>query len=435
MKWSRSRTAAIFAVGTASALLLTACSSGTKSGTTTSSGSAKAVTLTVAYWGDFGLKTLKPKYEAANPGVTLKLSEGEYNAQHENLQQKLIAGSGAPDVAAVDEGFVVQFSHEAGSFVNLLDKGFGQYETKYLPWKWNQMLSADKKVNIGAGTDVGGLAMCYRKDLLDAAGIPSDRDSVSKAIGASWDDFITMGKAYVAKTGKKFIDNATNVFNPILGQQAVGFFAAQPDGTDKLAMDGGPKVAFETTEKIIDAGLSAGVASYSPEWDAAFTNGDFAMLACPAWMMGHIRDTAPTTSGKWDVADIPGPGGNWGGSFWTIPAQGKNIDAAYKLVEWLIQPAQQIEIFNTVGNLPSQPALYDDPGIKDKKDPFFNNAPVGQIFSKTALDIKAVQYLGAKNGPVRVAVENVINDIQAGNVKTGADAWAKAVAGAEAAAK
>src|SRR5450756_2116584 len=138
MKWSRSRTAAIFAVGTASALLLTACSS-SKPGTTTSSGAAAETALTVAYWGDFGLKTLKPKYEAANPGVTLKLSEGEYNAQHEALQQKLIAGSGAPDVAAVDEGFVVQFSHEAGSFINLLDKGFGQYETKYLPWKWNQM--------------------------------------------------------------------------------------------------------------------------------------------------------------------------------------------------------------------------------------------------------------------------------------------------------
>ena len=435
MKWSRTRTASIFAVGTASALLLTACSSSTTPKATTSAPAGAKVTLTVAYWGDFGLKTLKPIYEKANPGVTLKLSEGEYNAQHENLQQKLIAGSGAPDVAAVDEGFVVQFSHEAGSFINLLDHGFGQYETKYLPWKWNQTLSADKKVNIGAGTDVGGLAMCYRKDLLDAAGIPSDRESVSAAIGKSWDDFITFGKNYVTKSGKKFIDNATNVLNPILGQQAVGYFAAQPDGTDKLAMDGGPKVAFEETEKVIDAGLSAGIAAWSPEWDAGFANGDFAMLACPAWMMGHIRDTAPATSGKWDIADIPGEGGNWGGSFWTIPAQGKNIDAAYKLVEWLIQPAQQIEIFNTVGNLPSQLALYDDKGIKDKTDPFFNNAPIGQIFSDTAKAIKVTQYLGAKNGPVRVAVENVINDIQAGNVKTGADAWAKAVAGAEAAAK
>ena len=431
MKWSRTRTASIFAVGTASALLLTACSSSTTPKATTSAPAGAKVTLTVAYWGDFGLKTLKPIYEKANPGVTLKLSEGEYNAQHENLQQKLIAGSGAPDVAAVDEGFVVQFSHQAGSFVNLLDKGFGKYESKYLKWKWNQMLSADKKVDIGAGTDVGGLAMCYRKDLLTAAGMPSDRAAVSKAIGASWDDFITFGKEYVAKTHKKLIDNATNVFNPILGQQAVGFFTP----ADKLAMDGGPKVAFETTEKIIDAGLSAGIAAFSPEWDAGFLNGDFAMLACPAWMMGHIKTVSPTTSGKWDIADIPGPGGNWGGSFWTIPAQGKNIDAAYKLVEWLIQPAQQIEIFNTVGNLPSQPALYADPAIKDKKDPFFNNAPIGQIFSKTALDIKAIQYLGSKNGPVRVAVENVLADIQAGNVKTGADAWAAAVAGATAAAK
>lgn len=430
MKWSRSRTAAIFAVGTASALLLTACSTAKPA-----TPAATKVTLTVAYWGDFGLKTLKPKYEAANPGVTIKLSEGDYNAQHQSLQQKLVAGSGAPDLAAIDEGFTVQFSHQAGSFINLLDKGFGKYETKYLPWKWNQTLSSDKKVNIGAGTDVGGLAMCYRKDLLDAAGIPSDRASVGTAIGKSWDDFITFGKAYVLKTNKKFIDNATNVFNPILGQQAVGFFTAQPDGTDKLSLDAGPKVAFEMTEKIIDAGLSAGIAAWSPEWDAGFLKGDFLMLACPAWMMGHIRDVAPTTSGKWDIADIPGDGGNWGGSFWTIPSQGKNIDAAYKLLEWLIQPAQQIEIFNTVGNLPSQQDLYNEAGIKDKKDPFFNNAPIGQIFSDTAKAIKVTQYLGAKNGAVRTAVENVLTEIQAGTTKTGADAWAKVVAGATTAAK
>ena len=39
---------------------------------------------------------------------------------------------------------------------------------------------------------------------------------------------------------------------------------------------------------------------------------------------------------------------------------------------------------------------------------FFSNAPVGQIFTKTAEDLKP-QYLGKKNGPTRVAVENVLN--------------------------
>lgn len=438
MKWSRSRSVKVFAVGAAAALLLTACGgndaddAGDDTGDDTGDEpAAEEVNLTIAYWGDFGLTDLVPIYEAEHPGVTITLNEGEYNAQHEALQQQLIAGSGAPDIAAIDEGFVIQFREQSDKFENLLDYGAGDYEDDYLAWKWQSTLSADGTYQIGLGTDVGGLAMCYRHDLFAAAGLPSDREEVSALWEeAGWDAFIEAGEQYVAGSGgKKFIDNATNIFNPILGQQEVGFFNTD----EELVMEGGPKVAFETTEAIIDAGLSANIAAWSDEWNAGFQNGDFAVLACPAWMTGHIRNTAPDTTGLWDIAAIPGGGGNWGGSFLTIPSQGENTDAAYELLEWLIQPEQQIAIFNTVGNLPSQPALYEDPGIMEKTDEFFNNAPSGQIFAGTAEGLEP-QYLGRKNGPVRVAVENVLNDIQAGNIATGAEAWARAVSEAETAA-
>ena len=98
-------------------------------------------------------------------------------------------------------------------------------------------------------------------------------------------------------------------------------------------------------------------------------------------MMGYIQGQAPDTKGKWDVAAIPGGGGNWGGSFLTIPKQGKNVDAAWEFIKWAVQPAQQITIFKNIGNLPSQPALYEDPAIVDFTNPFFSDAPVGQIFS------------------------------------------------------
>ncbi|GHJ45579.1 ABC transporter substrate-binding protein [Catellatospora sp. TT07R-123] len=423
MRLTRSRWTAVTAVLAVGAVVLAGCKGGDdteKPGGT--------VELKIAFWGDFGLDELKARYEASHPNVKIVLNSGEYNAQHEDLQKKLIAGSGAADIAAIDEGFVVSFRSQADKFVNLLDKGAGKYQDKYLPWKWKQSLSADGKTQIGLGTDVGGLAMCYRTDLFKAAGLPTERDAVS-ALWPTWDEFIKVGQGYTAKSKKKFLDNATNMFNPVLGQQPVGFY----DEQEALKMDGGPKVAFDTTMKAIDAGLSANLAAWSPEWNAGFVKGDFAVLACPAWMQGHIKNTAPDTSGKWDVAAIPGGGGNWGGSFLTIPKQGKHTVEAYELLEWLIQPEQQIEIFKKVGNLPSQPALYKDPAIADFKNPFFSNAPVGQIFSKTAEGLTP-QYLGKKNGPTRVAVENVINSVQAGTTKS-ADAWAQALKEAEKAAK
>jgi len=420
------RGVALIAAGLAGTLAIAGCS-----GESLEGGGDKAadgqVTLKVNFWGDMGLDKLKATYEKDHPNIKIVLNTGEYNAQHEDLQKKLVAGSGAPDISAVDEGFIVQFRGQADKFVNLLDKGAASYESKYLPWKWQQSMSTDGKAQIGLGTDVGGLAMCYRSDLFKAAGLPTDRDAVSK-LWPTWDAFIETGKTYVAKTGKKFVDSGTNMFNPVLAQQAQGFY----DTSEQLQMDGGPKAAFDVSMKAIEAGLSANLASFQPNWDQGFKKDQFATLACPAWMLGHIQETAPDQKGKWDIAAIPGGGGNWGGSWWTIPKQGANADEAYKFVEWMVQPEQQIEIFKTVGNLPSQPALYKDPAVLDYKKEFMSNAPTGQIFAATAEGLQP-QYLGKKNGPTRVAVENVITRVQQGSLKASA-AWPEAVKAAEKAA-
>ena len=411
------------AVG-ALALAMAAACSGQQSPATP----GEKIQLKIAFWGDFGLDELEKQYEAANTNVDIVLNTGEYNAQHDALQQALLAGSGAPDIAAIDEGKIVQFRSQADKFVNLLDKGAGSRKGDYLGWKWEQATSSDGKV-IGLGTDIGGLAMCYRTDLFQAAGLPTDREAVS-ALWPTWDQFFATGQQYVsAAGGKKFVDNATNLYNPILGQQAVGHF----DTSENLKMEGGPKVAFDLSIKAIDLGLSANLGSFSPEWNAGFVDGNFAVLACPAWMLGHIKNTAgDANKGKWDIAAIPGGGGNWGGSFLTVPAQGKNVDEAYKFIDWVTQPPQQLAIFQKVGNMPSQPGMFTDPALLDFKNDYFNNAPVGQIFTKTAQGLKP-QYLGKKNNEVRAAVENVLNSRQGGTITSEA-AWPKALEEAQKAA-
>ena len=94
---------------------------------------------------------------------------------------------------------------------------------QWLPWKYNQATTADGKDTIGLGTDVGGLAMCYRRDLFEKAGLPTDRDEVAK-LWPTWDDFITAGKKFQAGIGSDtkvhFIDSATNTYNAILMQGA-----------------------------------------------------------------------------------------------------------------------------------------------------------------------------------------------------------------------
>ena len=71
--------------------------------------------------------------------------------------------------------------------------------------------------------------------------------------------------------------------------------------------------------------------------------------------------------------------------------------------------------------------------LKDAKNDYFNNAPVGELFVAGAANLKPV-YLGAKNQPVRDAVENALRAVEGGQ-RAPAAGWTEALAAAQKAAK
>src|SRR5207302_1928955 len=90
----------------------------------------------------------------------------------------------------------------------------------------------------------------------------------------------------------------------------------------------------------------AGLPAFTPQWNTGFQKAGFATITCPAWMMSYIKANAPDTKGDWNVATIPGTGGgNWGGSYLTIPRSGKHVQQAIELAKWLAAPEQQTLLF------------------------------------------------------------------------------------------
>ena len=79
------------------------------------------------------------------------------------------------------------------------------------------------------------------------------------------------------------------------------------------------------------------------------------------------------------------------------------------------------------------PSSTPRPALKDAKNDYFNNAPVGELFVAGAANLKPV-YLGAKNQPVRDAVENALRAVEGGQ-RTAAAGWTEAIAAAQKAAK
>src|SRR5699024_11705718 len=62
--------------------------------------------LTLWAWPGFGLQDLVDQYEDENPGISIEIQEADYADVHENLITALASGSGAPDISAVDEGYL-----------------------------------------------------------------------------------------------------------------------------------------------------------------------------------------------------------------------------------------------------------------------------------------------------------------------------------------
>ncbi|GAA0727327.1 extracellular solute-binding protein [Dactylosporangium roseum] len=365
--------------------------------------------LVVEIFGDLGYRDLYTRYEQSHPGIKIVEHIVSYDDHHKNLQAHLLGGSGTGDIEAVDGGYMAQFKVMADRFVDFRDHGADP--DQWLAWKSQQATGADGRL-MGLGADVGGLAMCYRRDLFAQAGLPTERDEVA-ALWPDWQSYIATGKRFkaTAPDGVAWFDSGSNVFNAIIGQAPVGY--TEPGNKVVVADNPAVKEAFDLAVEAVQAGESARLATFSQQWNAGFQRGSFATVACPAWMTDTIKQNAPQTSGKWDIATIPGGSGNWGGSFLTVPKQSRHQKQAAELAMFLTAPEQASWIFRTQGHLPSQAALYDDPAVLGHTSPFFNNAPTGQIFTRAAKDLRP-QYQGPKDGDIGPLIGLGINRVDNG---------------------
>jgi cellobiose transport system substrate-binding protein len=376
---------------------------------TASGGKRDAITLRVGLFGDFGYHDLYKQYEASHPNIDIKEDIQSYPDHHSNLAKHLATGGGADDIEAVEVGFIAQFKAQPNFFVDLRKYGVTKLSKRWLPWKWRQSI-APNGAQIGLGTDVGSLAICYRRDLFKKAGLPTGRKAVSK-LWPTWQAYVQTGRRFESRAPKNvhFFDSGSNVYNAIVGQLHPAYY--MPSG--KVIVSSNPKVkqAWNLTMTGIARRESAGLAAFSNDWNTGFKKGTFATVTCPAWMMGYIQGQAPATKGKWDIADVPGNGGNWGGSFLTVPKQSDHQAEAADLVKFLTSPAAEAYVFKQTGNLPSQPALLKSRAVQNFKNPFFNNAPVGKIFANSALRLQP-QVTGPHVGDIQTAASNAIQRVE-----------------------
>jgi multiple sugar transport system substrate-binding protein len=98
-----------------------------------------------------------------------------------------------------------------------------------------------------------------------------------------------------------------------------------------------------------------------------FARGAFAFYVTGPWNIGEFRARLPPDV-RWTTAPWPAPDEHYpgvslaGGASLAIFRGSAKKDAAWTLVEWLNEPAQQLELYRLTGDLPSRKSAWTEQG-------------------------------------------------------------------------
>ncbi|WP_298746112.1 extracellular solute-binding protein [uncultured Serinicoccus sp.] len=420
----------LLATTAAATLALGACGGGSDEngdGDGEAGGGGGDITLSVATFNEFGYEDLLTEYEEQNPGVTVEhIKADTADNARAALRNSLGADSGAADVEAIEVDWVTEFQQYPDKFVDLSSE---EVEGRWLDWK-TEAVTLEDGMLLGYGTDIGPEAVCYRADLFEQAGMPTDREEVAELLEGDWDTYFEVGQQFVDETGIPWYDSAGALWQGMINQVEQPY--ETPEG-EIIALDN-PQVR-ELYDQVlaasVDDGLSAGLGQWSADWASAFQGEEFATMLCPAWMMGVIEGNAEGVEG-WDVANVfPGGGGNWGGSYLTVPAQGDHVEEATKLAAWLTAPEQQIKAFEAKGTFPSQQEALDSDTLAESSNAFFNDAPTGQIFAERAEAVTVTPFKGPKYFEINTAMADAITRVDVDKTDDPDSSWDKFAAAVE----
>ncbi len=387
------------------------------------------VELVIETFGTFGYGELLEQFEEET-GITVEeRTYGELEDWNDTLTQNLAADDGLGDVVAIEEGILLDTMRTADSFHDLNDYGAAETQNAFLDWKWEMGHAPDGKL-VGLGTDIGGLGICYRTDYYEEAGLPTDREELS-ARWETWEDFVEVGTEFSeSDVDAAFADTTSEFANAIMRQSGDEMFFDENNG---LVIEESQSVdqAWDIAGQLIDNDLTAELEMWSDDWTAAIQNGAFATTPCPSWMLGQIEESAGEESaGLWDVAEVPGDGGNWGGSWLAVPTQTDHPEEAAELAKFLTSPEGHLGAWESRNNLPSSVETLESDAVQEYTNEYFNDAPVGEIYAQGAMDLEPV-FFGYDHFPVQQATNaEALLSWEQGQADRD-EAWAQAVEEAE----
>ena len=367
--------------------------------------------------------TVLPTFQEMYPDVEIEFVNSSPQEVADKVGLCIQGGSGCPDMFVtgteygtklVDLGGLTDLTELAQPYVADLHPGMLAACSKdgkiyCIPW------------------DIGPTGTFYRRDVVEAAGLKSDPESVSAAI-ATYEDLLATCNTIKEKTGLNCfsLNKANNegyLYNYMLSKQGLGYF----NDNGELTINSAANVAtLEKLKTFVDAGLVSDTQVWTDPWYAEFANPldnkdvpPVALITIPVWMGGFLKCwIAPDAKGNWGVAQMPAftaycsRAGSGGGSSYYIPETSTNPEAAWALIKFLnLDPANNAAIFAHADIFPAVFSAYNEP-VFEEADPYFGDQQTRAFFAEVAKvspkDYFLHPYGQTMNGTVLIAIQKFL---------------------------
>jgi lactose/L-arabinose transport system substrate-binding protein len=366
-------------------------------------------------------------FQAEYPDVEVEFMITDPADVYTNLPLAITAGEGLPDVALVENSHLAQFVHMGGGagLTDLTEK-VAPYVDKMNAYKWTDCTLEGKYYCLP--WDSGPVVMYYRRDVFEAAGLPSEPDEVTSSI-ATWDDYYEACEKIKQETGAYcFAHNKANnfgrLYEMVLWEQGLGYYDLE---TGEVTVANPENIAtLEMLGTFWDADLTSDNLEWTDPWyqelgTVEVADGPIATIVEAAWMEVFMKGwIAPGTAGLWGVAEMPsvkagGPrASNDGGSVFVIPAQAPNPEAAWAFVEFcLARESSQLKMFEISGFIPSLETTYTD-AIFEQPNDFFAGQNSFGMYAEVVQRIPSAGIYGPNYDMMNRSVSNAIQTYAAG---------------------
>jgi multiple sugar transport system substrate-binding protein len=305
---------------------------------------------------------LMPEFHRRNPDIRVTVQQIPWTAAHEKLLTAHV-GEATPDVAQLGNTWIPEFVtlRALENLTPYVSRSDSIAPEDFFDGIWATNTIGDQVYGIPWYVDTR--LLFYRTDLLAAVGFA--------APPRSWEEWVEVMRR-LAETGGR---NRFPILLPTNEWSQPVLLALQLDST--LLTDSGSHGAFRQPEfrRAFEFYVGLFRQGYAPVLSNAqvanvyqqFEAGDFAMYITGPWNIGEFRRRlGPSMEGKWSTAAMPAPPGKSypgtslaGGASLVMFARSDKKDAAWKLIEYLSEPEQQIRFYELTGSLPANEGSWD----------------------------------------------------------------------------